>query len=146
MILLVLSQCSISSKVSIYVNIASGKRVMLYTFDHDETGTSEDIDFFSLSLSSFVLIEEGKKSFLLFPRRSLSKLTNFLKCTFNVYRTNASPTNRTQQEEGRKWVGDEIDAMTDNILSTLFSSREGEFVGKEITKSTRRRRRRRTLE
>jgi hypothetical protein len=31
-------------------------------------------------------------------------------------------------------VGDEIDAMTDNILSTLFSSREREFVGKEITK------------
>jgi hypothetical protein len=30
-------------------------------------------------------------------------------------------------------VGDEIDAMTDNILSTLFSSRERKFVGKEIT-------------
>jgi hypothetical protein len=34
-------------------------------------------------------------------------------------------------------VGDEIDAMTDNVLSTLFSSREREFVGKEITEKAK---------
>ena len=75
-----------------------------------ETNPSEDIDFFSLP---FVLIEEKK----FFPPSLSSKLTNFFfsKCTFNK-----RPTNRTQQEEGRKWVGDEIDAMTDNILSTHF--------------------------
>lgn len=38
-------------------------------------------------------------------------------------------------------MGDEIDAMTDNILSTLFPPGK-EFVGKEITTHTKKRTRR----
>lgn len=85
---------------------------MLYTFDHDETGTSEDIDFFSLSLSSFVLIEEGKKIFpSLSPSLSLEVnefFEMYVQCLSNERESNEQDTAR-----GRKKMGGRRDRCND---------------------------------
>ncbi len=69
----------------------------------------------SIMLNSiFILWIDGKKMFV-----ELNEF--FFKCMFNI-------GERESEKEEEKWVGDEIDAMKDNILFFLFSLEKEKFV------------------
>jgi hypothetical protein len=48
----------------------------------------------------------------------------FFECMFNI-------RERGREEKEEEWVGDEIDAMMDNILFFFSPSRERKFVGRK---------------
>jgi hypothetical protein len=86
------------------------------------------------------LVRIDEKIFVLFSLAiytlsTFVQLNEFFEC---VQRTGHSERER-EKREGEKWVGEEIDAMTDNILSTLFSLPGKRVRWKEITKSERER-------